>query len=779
MVKDLDLPYEDSLEPIEESSAPKKALPIFPLVRMVIRRWPIIIGVATVATGAAWFSSLSDVPVYAGSFRLLVEPVTSEGRISEPTALSRSVGGGWNQDAGLDYSTQLEVLQSPQVLEDVYEEVKQKHPEFLYVDLLQGLKVERIGGQFNDTRTSILDISYQGSEPSIVQDVLDEVSKKYLRYSLEDRKTRVSEGVKFIEEQLPTLQTRVDALEGELQALQQTYDLLDPVTQGSDLYTKLNEVGALQLQTQQDLQEARTLYTSLQRQLQLTSDEAIAVSAISEDIQYQQLLTNINEIETQLATETTRWSEEAPPVQRLRQRQANLYSLLGQRGQQVLGRSVQLDSNTQLTTFQDSVRLGLVSQLVETTNKLQILEVRSQVLAQNRALVEQQVQQFPDVARRYNELQRQLEISTQTLNQLLTQREVLRVTAAQTQVPWELLSEPAIPLDATGNPMAAPMDGSNKLLAGGVLGIILATAMSFLLERKQDIYYDAEDIKDLIAVPRLGVIPVCTDGDPSMQLVAIAHPNGQVAELSQNAFDFQDAFDTLYTNLKFLNQSAPVRSMVVCSVNAGDGKTTTALHLARTAAAAGQRVLLVDANLRSPQIHRKLSLPNAHGLTDILYHKASPNEVIQAAPEIKNLDVLTAGVINSGASRLVASPQMKSLMGKLKPAYDLVIYDSPNLEDAADANFVAANSDGILLIIALMQTSRSKVSQNVKKLHDYNLPILGTVANRSQKIPQKDIPHWEVDDERSEDLLLPASENQPVYSSMSMKRAAFIKDHEI
>ncbi|MBD1912801.1 MULTISPECIES: tyrosine-protein kinase domain-containing protein [unclassified Leptolyngbya] len=780
MVKELDLLDEDSLEPLEVSSTPKQGLPIFPLIRMLLRRWPIIVGLAGATTAAAWMSTSADPTVYSGNFRLLVEPVTSEARIAEPTSLSRTAGGVPSQDMfRLDYPTQIEILRSPQVLQDVYEAVHAKHPEFTYFALTQGLTVARAGGKTQESQTRILDVSYQGTNPEVVQDVLNQVRDKYLNYSLQDRKSRIGEGVKFIDDQLPDLETRVNALEEEIQSLQQDYDLLDPTSQGQDLNTRLQDIGNRQLETQQTLQETRTLYTALQRQLQLTPDEAIAVAAISQDPRYQQLLTNMNDLEAQLATERARWSDEAPPVQRLLERRDNLYNLLSQRSQQILGGLAQVDQNTELTTFQDDVRLGLIDQLVETTNQLQVLEVRNRILAQNRVAVEQQVQQFPEISRRYIELQRQLQIATQTLNQLQSQRESLRVAAAQNEVPWEVIAEPQVPKDEFGNAIGTPSSNMKALAAGAAAGLALGLGLSILIERKQDTFYDVDDVKDLVPAPRLGIIPVCTDGDPSLQLVTISHSNGQIEELSQGSFDFQEAFETLHTNLRFLHSTSPVRSLVVCSATPGDGKTTTSLHLARAAAATGQRVLLVDTNLRSPQVHRKLRLSNNRGLSDILRRKASHDEVIQSAPEVENLDVLTTGPVTSGLTRLMASPQMKGLMGKLESLYDLVIYDSPNLVEAVDANFIAANADGILMVVSVRQTSRSKVAQSIKKIKEYDLPLLGTVANRASKPVRENIPRWDEDEDDSpEELLLPASESSPVYSQISAKQTAYVRDSE-
>lgn len=772
MVKEANLSYEDSLETTaDEADSPKGGLPILPMLRMAQRRWPIILVCASGMIAAAWFVTKRAAPTYEGGFRLLVEPVTSEARIAEPTALSRDEGGVPREDIfRLDYDTQIEILQSSRVLDEVYEAVKEQFPDFGYGQLVSGLTIER------SDQTRLLDVTFQGGDPNVVQTVLDVTAAEYLSYSLEDRRTQITEGVRFIEDQLPELQTRVDTLQEEIQQLQQEYDLLDPEAQGGEIYNQQNELSAQQLETQQTLQELRTLYANLQRQLQLTPDEAIAVSALSQDPNYQQVLTSIGEVETQLAVERTRWGESAPPVQRLRERQANLYDLLSQRGGQILEGLAPVRPNLQVATFQDGLRLELVQQLVNTANQIQSLEARGATLAQSRTLLDQQAQQFPAIIRRYNELQRQLAIATRTLDQLLNQRETLRVVAAQSEVPWEVVAAPSIAYDEAGNPVPVSDDLMRNLLAGAIAGLGLGMALSFLLERHQDVFYGLPDIKDVVPAPLLGLVPVYVGGDPSTQLQAIA--NSANEELAESAYDFQGAFDDLYTSLKFSNQANPVRAIVIGSPNKGDGKTTTALHLAQTAAATGQKVLLVDANLRSPEIHQKLRLPNHQGLTDILQRNLHADDVIQAVPNVDNLDVLTAGTIRPGVTRLLASPQMRSLMSKLHSAYNLVIYDSPNLSSAVDANFLAAQTDGVLMVVSVKQTSRTKTAESIAKLQEYGLPMVGLVTNRaSQKDTQARTAFDGDDDGRHERLLL-SSAAEPVAPSLSVKRASRIREIE-
>ncbi|GAB4141156.1 MAG: polysaccharide biosynthesis tyrosine autokinase [Cyanobacteria bacterium J069] len=726
MDQELDL-QTSAMDDIGEATAPKKGgLPIGGLIRMVKRKVLLIGGMTGVLSVAAWLSTASDLPTYRGNFQLLVEPVTSEARIAEPTALTRSAGGVPSRDIfSLDYPTQLQILRSPKVLEEVYKEVQAKYPAFSYIELIQGLELGRVGNT-RTTETKILQVVYQGSDAGLVQLVLDELASKYLRYSLEDRKSRISEGVKFIEDQLPGLQKRVDELEGQLQELQQTYELIDPSSQGGQIFSQLQTVTEQQVTTQQQIQEQRVLYNTLQRQLGLSPNEAIAASALSQDPRYQQILSSINEIDSQIALESSRFTDESPIIQRLRQRQANLSNLLGQQANRILG--PQLARKSDALTYQDSLRLDLIKQLINTTNEMQVLQMREQFLSGRQADVSRQMQQFPTIARRYAEIQRQLGIATRTLDQLLGQRETLRVEAAQTQVPWELISAPMLPRNVDGIAIPDPNSSRKKLMMGMVAGLALGVGTSILIEKRQDIFFSAEDVKDAVPAPLLGALPACATADPCGSLLDIAPSAG---ELSEEAFPFLDAVNNLYASLRFLNPHNLVRSLVICSPSAGDGKTTTALHLAETAAAAGQRVLLVDANLRTPNLHAILNLPNECGLSELLAQKVYPEDAIQVCPSLEHLCILTAGQTPPGTTKMLASPQMKDLMAAFDAQFDLIIYDTPNLSSAVDANFLAAQADGILLVLAVRQTAYSKTKNVLKKLAEFHLPIIGTVANRA------------------------------------------------
>jgi capsular exopolysaccharide synthesis family protein len=726
-----------SVDQEEFSAPPKKGLNLRPLLRTVQRKALLVVGIAGVVTVGAWSLTKSAPPIYEGNFRLLVEPVTNEARAVDPSSLTRANGEVPGEDNfELDYATQLEILKGPKMLTEIVEQIHTKYPEVSYNTLKQGLVVERY--QSEDPKitdpTKMLQVSFQGEDPKEVQFILEVTANKYLKYSLEERKSLIGEGVKFIEDQLPALQERVNKLQSQRQTLQQQYKLTDPNVQSADLFEQIREVSTQLRDAQSQLQEQRTLYTNIKNQLALTPDEAIAASALSEDPSYTELQAKVQELDNQIAVESARFLPNSPTVQALQAKRQNLVSLQNQETQRILGQSsIGSTNNPQVMAFQNSVRLDLINQLVTATNQIQVLDLRTQAMAQTKASFEQQLRELPTLIRKYNDIQQQLEIATRTRDQLLTQRETLRVEAAQTTLPWEIVSQPQVPLDPTGDFIPVPSKARNIQMMGAVLGLLLGVGAALLIEKSRNIFYTTEEIKESIPLPLLGVIPLYKNAG---QLPKSKTFNSSEITLGSSEFatsPFLEAFDSLYASIRFLSSDPPVRSLAVCSASRGDGKTTIALHLAHTAAAMGQRVLLVDANLRQPQLHTHLDLPNQKGLSDLLSKKLDPNDFIQRSQVADNLFVLTSGQPQANSTKLLGSAQMQYLMEEFQATFDLVIYDTSHLVGFMDANFLAAHTDGILMIVGVGKTSRSLVMQVLNQLNTFRLPTLGVVANHVRK----------------------------------------------
>lgn len=687
------------------ASSPQKGLNLRPLLRTARRQALLISGITGLVTAGMWHLAANSPVMYAGSFQMLVEPVTSEAKLSEPSILTRAGEASNNQ---MDYPTQLEILKSPGMLDSIVKLVRTQHPNFGVNALRQGLLVERIGkGRFDSTK--ILSVTYQGLEPDVVELVLQKTAEKYLKYSLEERKTSIGQGVKFIEEQLPDLQERVDAYQAQLQQLQQQYELIDPTSRAGELYTQIRQFESEQFATAKELEELTTLSKTLQQQLQLTPIEARVASELGENPYRSNLLSKLKEIDTQIAVTSATFLPDSPEIQVLLDQKQEVQQLLEQETQEIPGVNLAgVQEKLNVLTVPNSLRQSQIQQLVETNNQIQLLAVRLEKLNQERSKVEQQARQFPEVTRQYTDIQQKLELTKQTLNQLLAQREKLRVEAAQDNVPWELISPP-------GPAMALPADSSKKLLVGVAGGLVLGLGAAMALEKRRDFFYTIEDIEDAVQPPLLGQMPW-----PS----AVAQ--GGESEL---AGEFLDAFDALYANLRFLDAGAPIRALTIGSPEPGDGKSVLALHLAVTIANMGQRVLLVDANLRQPQLHQRLGVANHKGLSELLTEKLVPNALVQPCGLAEHLFVLTAGHPSAKAIKLLGSAQMQQIADEFLATFDWVIYDTPALSRVMDAIFVCAQTDGLLMVVGVKKTHHSSTLKTLEQLSGFRLPCLGMVAN--------------------------------------------------
>ena len=146
----------------------------------------------------------------------------------------------------------------------------------------------------------------------------------------------------------------------------------------------------------------------------------------------------------------------------------------------------------------------------------------------------------------------------------------------------------------------------------------------------------------------------------------------------------------------------------------------------------GQKVLLIDADLRRPQVHTWMGLSNEEGLSNILATNLAIESAIQTVPQWENLSIISAGDIPPDPTRLLASYKMKEFMEQLKNShkYDLIIYDTPPILGFADGRILATRTNGVVLVVRIGKTDRSVLKQNIDNLKMSNISVLGLVANQ-------------------------------------------------
>ncbi len=693
------------------------------------RRALLITGVTIAVTSAALVWALTRTPQYEGRFELLVEPITEKNQLSNLPSLAQQAAGLFGEGeiggSGLDYETQIAVLQSPKMMSSIVEQLQARYPEIRYDSLIgQGEDKLDIARQ---RETKIIEVSYQDPDPQKIQFVLDQVAANYLKYSVQGRRTSLRQGLQFVEDQIPRVRSRVNTLEGQLQRFQQQHNLIDPGIQAQQMAEQVSNLKQQRLENRAQLDQTQSLYTSLQRQLKLKPNEAVAASALSEDTQYQALLTQLQEVEAEIATESARFSETSPMIQDLRDQQRNLLRPLKQESQRVLGKSLSSTiTNPQALASQNSVRLDAIKQFANAANELQELEARDRAIAQAESRLNQGVNQFPVLSRQYGGLQRELMVTTGALNQLLGRREALRVENAQQDVPWEIIAAPAVLHDEEGRPV--PVSPVIPLYAGLgiILGLLLGGATALVLELLSPIFHTPEAVKETTKLPMLGEIPVYQDE----QLPLVNSNEQELIPDWHDDFAFAEAFHSLSTNIRNLSpHNRLAHSLLISSAISGEGKSTVAVYLAHAAAEIGQRVLLVDTNLRNPQIHTWLGLSNHCGLTNVITATSSRHAAIQQSPTISNLFVLTAGEVRSNSAALLASEQMQSLMEQFQAEFDLVIYDTPSILGFTDTTLLMPYIDKVVLVVKIGQTSSSRFTQALERVKTTHAQILGFVAN--------------------------------------------------
>jgi len=680
------------------------------------RRIWVVTGVATIVTLVGWVNVLNQRPVYEGNFRLLIEDIWSTDATDQILAPSASNFVG-NADLAR-INTQLEVLRSPAILKPIHASLLSEYPDLTYETLEENLQVSQLDN------TKVLEVRFEGSDPSLVQSVLSKVSSAYLNYSSQQQQNALQQGILFVQNQLPVLQDRVNEKQKQVQEFRQRYTLIDPESRGTEISGLLSNIHSQQQQTQSELVEAQSLYILLQRQVGASPDSALASAALSESSHYQKLLTQIQEVESKIATESARFQMGSPQIQSLMERRSNLIQLMEIEAQRILGGRIASGLNDRMT----SIPLDLTKQLVQEANKIQVLQVRGQALLSAENQLRQEFSIIPDLSRQYTDLQRALQVATESLNRFLSTQEQLQIEASQKAKPWQLLAEPT----AFPDPISPGL--SRNLMGGLLVGLALGVAVGLLRDRLDNVFHSVEELKEFSRLPILGLIPHYRDLDLSDANVAAPQSQGsQLAaayKQSEDAYShtpFHEAFRLLYSNLKFLSSDTPIRSIAISSSLPGDGKSTTSIYVAQAAAAMGQRVLIVDADMRRPQLHARMGLSNMRGLSNILASGLSPDEVIQLADA--NLSVLTAGQIPPDPTKLLSSHRMASLIEQFESSFDLVLYDTPPLLGLADATLIASHTDGLVLVVGLGKTDRSAFTTVLDHLKLSACPLLGLVAN--------------------------------------------------
>ena len=264
-----------------------------------------------------------------------------------------------------------------------------------------------------------------------------------------------------------------------------------------------------------------------------------------------------------------------------------------------------------------------------------------------------------------------------------------------------------------------PQPLQNTLL-GAAVGLIVMGAIAFLIEYLDDTLKTPAEISRLFNVPVIGFIAkTASNGDDEERVIVAEEPRSPIAE----------AFRALRTNLEFAGVDQPLQTILVTSPSPADGKTTVAANLAAIMAQGGNRVVLLDADLRRPRTHRFLGVSNQHGLSDLFRTAAPPAQVAQRGADVDNLQIVTTGNLPPNPAELLGSERMDRILEQLKDMGDVVIIDSPPFI-VSDPALLAARVDGVLLVLRPGETSVDAAQAVLEQLQRADARVVGAVLNQ-------------------------------------------------
>ncbi len=678
------------------------------------RRWLIVAGVLAASVSLAGFAATLQEPEYEASGQLLfqtdrVQALTGTGvgeNIGELEALTFQ---------GNPLDTQAIVITSLPVLQDTIDTLNLTSDEGEPLSpkaLSQAIAVTPVTG------TDVLQVTVTGEDPDLSAAIVNQVMESYIANNILSNRAKASAAGEFIAKQLPRTEEDVNRAAEKLRQFKSENQIIVLEEEASAVVGLIAGLDQQINEAQAQLSDTATQTAELSRQLGLSPQSALNLVEVSQSPAIQETLTSLQQVQSELATQQTRYTAQHPAVAGLIRQEAALQGLLQSQIATLVGSEQITPSDLQAGATKQTLAASLVQSEVQRLG----LENKIASLNQLRGAYRNQADVLPSLEKQQRELERELAAAQTTYESLLIRLQEIRVIENQNVGNARVIQPALVP----NGPK--PAETSKYLLGGGFVGLLLGIAAAFSVDLIDRSVKTIKEAQDLFGYTLLGIVPKFeTDAINYAQSQTLEGVSPRVVTTTLPRLPIHDAYQMLQANLKFVRSDQRIQTIVLTSSVAQEGKSEVVANLAAAIAQVGRRVLVVDADMRHPSQHHLWGLVNSIGLSNVIVGQDEFADAVQQVTD--TLSVLTAGVIPPNPLALIDSERMASLIDMFATEYDYVLFDTSPLAGTADAAVLGKMADGVILVVrpGVLDSASATAAKSLLSRSEPN--VLGIVAN--------------------------------------------------
>ncbi len=578
------------------------------------------------------------------------------------------------------------IISSLKSLIGLESDLSKRNPSVVETIFLENLSVTPV------SNSQLVQINYESKDPKLAADIANAVTKTFVRMNLERRFDTASYSKEFLSSSIKKTKKDLEASEKALNEYASKYGIIQ-VADGEDSNShSLKKMAEELITAGKERIEAESAY----EQSKQTSDDKNATSVrILKDPFIQSLKKTLARLEANSQEILKTHSPRSSRAKRIRK---------------------QIDEvRSQINIESYAIKSALKSEYLAAKQKETMIKTQFEQL-------KKKTLEAQGMSIKYNTLLREVQSNRDLYKNLLGQLK-------QVSIAGNVNSNNISIIDKAGIPYKKFKPNFKTNIAFGLLlGLLLGMAAAFLREFMDDSVKNPDELEKLTGLPVLGMLPSQDSQNPSsVALQTYNEPKSPLAE----------AVRSLRTSLRFSTREGAPKSTFITSSAAGEGKSTVALNLATAYAQAGNKVLLIDADLRNPSLHKLFKIENYNGLTNYLAGGGSTSDVYNSTM-IKNLSITTSGPIPPDPVELLSGQRMGTLLNDASTDFDYIIIDGPPVLGLADALVISGLCDATILAIEAGKTRKVTLMKSLKRLERTHSNIVGLLFTRVDRSVDSD-----------------------------------------